>query len=186
MRTYTRINCTGKCNQPPDATINPHAWPRACSGGPPVRRPVPSHAWPVRPLRLPSTTWRQREARGIASRFGGLLSSRHGRDAAIWFLKKPAHSECCRTRRSQIPPCSRGKLRRPTHPKTADLHSFGDYYRGDGPRAGNGIRILFKNNGVGTAPQYRHALGRVARPGQAPQAGQTRRPDKTRRLGPND
>ena len=43
-----------------------------------------------------------------------------------------------------------------------------------------------KNNGVGTAPQYRHALGWVARPGQAPQAGQTSRPGKTRRLGPNN
>ena len=43
-----------------------------------------------------------------------------------------------------------------------------------------------KNNGVGTAPQYRHTLGRVDRPAQAPQAGQTSRPGKTRRLGPNN
>ena len=94
-----------------------------------------------------------------------------------WVLPDPALAEST---------LLKGKLRRPTHPKTADLHSFGDYCRGDGPRAGNGTRILFKNNGAGTAPQYRHALGRVARPGQAPQAGQTSRPGKTRRLGPNN
>ena len=58
--------------------------------------------------------------------------------------------------------------------------------RGDGPRAGNGTRILFISNGAGTAPQYRRALGRVARPGQAPQSGHTSRPGKTRRLGPNN
>ena len=34
-----------------------------------------------------------------------------------------------------------------------DLHSFGDYYWGDEARAGNETRILFKNNGAGTAPQ---------------------------------
>ena len=35
----------------------------------------------------------------------------------------------------------------------ADLHSFGDYCRGDGPRAGNRTQMLFKNNGASTAPQ---------------------------------
>ena len=130
--------------------------------------------------------WRPRKARGIAPRFGGLLGPRHDRDAAIRFPRKPAHSGCCRTRRSRNPACLRGKLRRPTHPKMADLHSFGDYCRGDGPRAGDGTRILFKNNGAGTATQYRCALGQVTRPGQAPQAGQTSRPGKTRRLGPNN
>ena len=140
-----RTNCTGKCNWPPDAAINRRAWAKGAWRAP-ACRPVPSRAWLVRPLRLPGTTWRLREARGIASRFDGLLGSRHGRDPAIRFPKKPTHSGCCRTRRSQIPPCSRGKMRRPTHPKTADLHSFGDYCRGDEPQAGNGTRIYFKNS----------------------------------------
>ena len=97
--------------------------------------------------------WRLREARGIASRFDGLLGSHHGRDAAIRFPRKPAHSGCCWTLRSQNPPCLRGKLRRPTHPKTADLHSFGDYCRGDEPQAGNGTRTPFENNRACIAPQ---------------------------------
>ena len=138
------VTAPGKSNRPPDAAINPRAWAEGARRWAPARRPVPSRAWPVRPLRLLCTTWRPRKARGIAPRFGGLLGPRHGRDATIRFSRKPAHSGCCRTRRSQNPPCLRGKLRRPTHPKKADLHSFGDYCRGDGPRVGNGTRILFK------------------------------------------
>ena len=34
-----------------------------------------------------------------------------------------------------------------------DLHSFGDYCRGDEPRAGNGTRICFKNSRAHIAPQ---------------------------------
>ena len=41
----------------------------------------------------------------------------------------------------------------PTHPKTVDLHSFGDYCRGEEPQAGNGTRIYFKNSGARNAPQ---------------------------------
>ena len=123
------------------------AWRQA-----PACHPVPSRAWPVRPLRLPGTTWRPHKARGIAPRFGELLGPRHNRDAAIRFPRKPAHSGCCRTRRSQNLPCLRGKLRRPSLPKAADLHSFKDYCRGDEPRAGNGTRILFKNGGARIAP----------------------------------
>ena len=48
---------------------------------------------------------------------------------------------------------SGGKLQRPSSSKTADLHSFGDYCRGDEPWAGNGTRILFKNSGACIAPQ---------------------------------
>ena len=115
MRTYARTNCSGKCNRPPDAAINPRTWPKGARRRPPARRPVSSHAWPVRPLRLPGATWRLREAQGISSRFDGLLGSRHRRGAATRFPRKPAHSGCCQTWRSQILPCSRGKLRRPTH-----------------------------------------------------------------------
>ena len=68
-------------------------------------------------------------------------------------FQKPAHSTCCRTRRSQDSPLQGGKLRRPSNLKMADLHSFGDYCRGDEPRAGNGTWILFKNNGANIAPQ---------------------------------
>ena len=178
---YTRSNCPGKSNRPPVAAINLHAWAKGARRRAPACRPVPSRAWPVRPLRLPGTTWRTREARGIAPRFGGLLGPRHGRDAMIWFPRKPAHSGCCRTRRSQIPPCSRGKLRRPTHPKMADLHSFGDYCRGDEPRAGNGTRILFKNIGAGIAPQsgshlggFRYLVETATRPGPLGHVGRTR------------
>ena len=150
---YTRSNCPGKSNRPTDTAINPRAWTKGARMQAPTRRPVLSHAWPVRPLRLLGAPWLLHEAQGIALRFDELLGSRHSRDAAIQFPRKPAHNGCCRTRRSQNPPCLRGKLQRPTHPKTVDLHSFGDYCWGDEPRAGNGTRILFKNNGASIAPQ---------------------------------
>ena len=156
---------------------------RAAAG--PARRPIPSRAWPVRPLRLPGTTWRLREARGIDSRFDRLLGSRHGRDAAIRFPRKLAHSGFCRTRRSQIPPCSRGKLRRPTHPKTTDLHSFGDYCRGDEPQAGNGTQIYFKNSGaritVQTGVRQAGSLDparRATRPRPSTRQGTSTRPQR--------
>ena len=157
MRTYTRTNCAGKCNRPPDAAINPRAWAKGARRRAPARRPVPSRAWPVRPLRLPGTTWRLHEARGIASRFDGLLGSRHGRDAAIRFPRKPAHSGCCQTRRSQ-------------NPKTVDLHSFGDYCRGDEPRAGNGTRILFKSSRARITPQISTRLAGVHPPDNSPRS----------------
>ena len=170
---YTRNNYLGKGNRPPDAAINPHAWAKGTRRRAPACHPVPSRAQPVWPLPLPAATWRPRKARGIAPRFDRLLGSRHHRGAATRFSRKPAHSGCCRTQRSQNPPCLRGKLRRPTHPKTAVLHSFGDYCRGDGPRAGNGTRILFKKQWG----WHRPSIPARAWPGRSTRSSPASRPD---------
>lgn len=79
-------------------------------------------------------------------------------------FRKPAHSGYCRTRQTQNLPPQGGKLRRPSHLKTADLHSFRDYCRGDEPQASNGSRILFKNNGASNAPQASSRLAGLLNP----------------------
>ena len=70
---------------------------------------------------------------------------------------------------------------KPKIPDHTDAHC-----RGMDPGQATESGSSSKNNGAGTAPQYRRALGLVARPGQAPQAGQTSRPCKMRQLGPNN
>ena len=69
--------------------------------------------------------------------------------------------------------------------RTSLVDEFNIQGRGMDPGQATEPGSSSKNNGAGTAPQYRRTLGRVARHGQAPQAGQTSRPGKTRRLGPN-
>ena len=70
-----------------------------------------------------------------------------------------------------------GKLRRPSHPKTAALHSFRDYYRGDEPQAGNGTRILSKTTGPASPLKPARAWS-----GRSTQPSPSTRPNSPTRL----
>jgi hypothetical protein len=127
----------------------------------PARCHVPSRAWPVRAssatFRHVATTSKPRGRVPSPSRFSGFLGfppvpgcrdpasgSRH----PVGVAGPGGHWP-----RRHRPPPQGMKLRRPPCPKPASLHSFGDYCRGDEPRAGNGTRILFKTFRASSAPQ---------------------------------